>query len=245
LRSLRGTQKVVLAISDGNPNTKCHHKCTTKFHGCDCKPEVAIRPLLCNQPVEDHNRAREIRELLTENLFTKVPDRTTHPNDSLVNRPTLIPDSRGETPSVNTDTPPVIPGTAATQITWGKVATLIKQQEQLLEEQVEYDTSEETTNDSFSPWLSEPSAGAEANVDPLSLITYQRDDELVSRTKALCHLYKNIFSATLSKEPANAPPFDVTVDTMFLLCRMTAPAPYVDLTKDHFNNRLRLQIVSS
>ena len=126
----------------------------------------------------------------------------------------------------------------ATQ-TWGIVATLIKQHDQLLESQPLYSLEEEKTvtdsvvativeaehyiddddtsidstmdvdHDAFRPWLTKEDV---SEVDPLTEITVEGSQSLQHQIRILLEKYRSVFATTLSPEPATIPPFELDVD---------------------------------
>jgi RNase H-like domain found in reverse transcriptase/Reverse transcriptase (RNA-dependent DNA polymerase)/Integrase core domain/Integrase zinc binding domain/Chromo (CHRromatin Organisation MOdifier) domain len=72
------------------------------------------------------------------------------------------------------------------------------------------DEIDDAKTDTFSPFLSPTESSPP--VDFIDLITFQGDEELQRKCRALCYKYKHIFSDTLNKEPADIPPFDLKVD---------------------------------
>jgi transposase InsO family protein len=123
----------------------------------------------------------------------------------------------------------------ATQ-TWGIIATLIKQSDQLNEPQIEtkgnsqdvssseshapmessgditlYDDDEtlNTEHDVFKEFMHED---ADPLVDPLDLITVEGSPELRVKIRILLEKYRGVFATTLSTEPADIPPFELMVD---------------------------------
>ena len=65
-------------------------------------------------------------------------------------------------------------------------------------------------HDSFAPFLKEDTSGDP--VDFIDLITFEGDEELQTKCKALCRKYVHLFSDKLNAEAANIPPFDIQVD---------------------------------
>jgi transposase InsO family protein len=120
--------------------------------------------------------------------------------------------------------------------TWGIIATLIKQSDQLNEPQIEtegnsqdvnsseshapmessgditLDEDDETLNtehDVFKEFMHED---ADPLVDPLDLITVEGSPGLRVKIRTLLEKYRSVFATTLSTEPADIPPFELKVD---------------------------------
>jgi hypothetical protein len=102
--------------------------------------------------------------------------------------------------------PSVMPAPAK----WGFVATLLRQSEQHHEVQTVDDEIDDEKADSFAAFL--PPDTASEPVDFISLITFEGDEELQRKCKALCRRYVHLFSDKLNAEPADIPPFDMEVD---------------------------------
>ncbi len=97
---------------------------------------------------------------------------------------------------------------------WGTIATLIKRQEQSLVDEVnDEDGINESRHDAFAPWINKPISDSTKLEDILDQITVEGDEDLRFRIRQLLERYRHVFSKTLSKEPANIPPFDLNVDT--------------------------------
>ena len=64
--------------------------------------------------------------------------------------------------------------------------------------------------DTFAPFCTEESEKVRTNF--IDQITFEGDENLQRRAKALCYKYKHIFSDTLNPQPAAIPPFDLSVD---------------------------------
>jgi hypothetical protein len=97
---------------------------------------------------------------------------------------------------------------------WGTIATLIKRQEQSFVDEVnDEDAINESTHDAFAPWINKPLSDSTTLEDILDQITVEGDEDLRFRIRQLLERYRHVFSKTLSKEPANIPPFDLNVDT--------------------------------
>jgi hypothetical protein len=64
--------------------------------------------------------------------------------------------------------------------------------------------------DTFSPFHTEESEKDLTNF--IDQITFEGDEDLQNRCKALCYKYKHIFNDTLNPKPAAIPPFDLLVD---------------------------------
>jgi hypothetical protein len=62
--------------------------------------------------------------------------------------------------------------------------------------------------DTFAPFYTEESEKDHTNF--IDQITFEGDENLQRRCKALCHKYRHIFTDTLNPEPAAIPPFDLS-----------------------------------
>jgi transposase InsO family protein len=120
---------------------------------------------------------------------------------------------------------------------WGIIATLIKQSDQLNEEQTiraegnsqdvyisemhapDENTGDATTTDSDDTLNTEHDVFKEfmheeldPQVDPLDLIAVEGSPGLRVKIRILLEKYRSVFATTLSEEPANIPPFELDVD---------------------------------
>ena len=93
---------------------------------------------------------------------------------------------------------------------WGTIATLIKRQQQSIEDEpLDEDGVNNANHDTFAPWINSVTS-TEAEV--LDQITIEGDQDLRINLRLLLAKYKDIFNKTLSEEPARIPPFDLKVD---------------------------------
>ena len=130
---------------------------------------------------------------------------------------------------------PVGPGVAQT---WGIIATLIKEQEQLDVSQLittdnvkdalsaftdgeeinlqsdnddeEFDNTLDTEHDVFAEF--NMNEGDDPNTDVLDLVTTEGTAALRVHIRTLLEKYRSVFATTLSPEPALIPPFELEVD---------------------------------
>ena len=87
----------------------------------------------------------------------------------------------------------------------------IRRKEELLTnlgEDDEDDFMEDLNIDSFEPFQYKP----EADVGKLEKISYGPFTRLNKRLKVVCARFEDVFSMTLPREPANLPPFPVTIN---------------------------------
>jgi hypothetical protein len=123
--------------------------------------------------------------------------------------------------------------------TWGIIASLIKQQEQLNESDLIETASNSQDVDSHSPVniygdvISEETNGTtdditlstehdifkdfigediDSQVDILDSVTIEGSPELRVKIRILLEKYRDVFATTLSTEPADIPPFELMVD---------------------------------
>ena len=93
----------------------------------------------------------------------------------------------------------------------GVLASLVLKSEKLSQLAVPNDDEiGEHEANTFLPWL--PDNSIPKPVDPISLINISGTPELQEMIKQLCTEYKDIFSNTLSSQPAAISPFDLVVD---------------------------------
>jgi hypothetical protein len=98
--------------------------------------------------------------------------------------------------------------------TWGPVATVLRQDEQLSEAALIYtDEIDSDKKDMFAPFL-EPLKSTDEISDEefLAKIKIEGTEQLKARIKTLCLKNKGIFSDKLKAKPANIPPFELTID---------------------------------
>jgi transposase InsO family protein len=123
--------------------------------------------------------------------------------------------------------------------TWGLIATLIKQQEQLNESQLtvdngpqdaksaiireeyidhshdddddddDFDETLDTEHDVFNDFINQ---GDDPSTDVLDLITIEGTPELRKQIRDLLEEFRSVFATTLSTEPARIPPFELNVN---------------------------------
>ena len=122
--------------------------------------------------------------------------------------------------------------------TWGIIATLIKQQEQLnVSQSITADNSQvaigaltthsgeitntddlddtdiddtlDTEHDVFNEFIPQ---GDDPNIDVLDLIKIEGTPPLRKKIRILLERYRSVFATTLSPEPAIIPPFELEVD---------------------------------
>ena len=108
---------------------------------------------------------------------------------------------------------PIAPNDAPSQ-TWGPIATILKQKEQLSEvELIVSDEIDSDKKDTFGPFR-EPDNTTEQMSDAefLSRIIIEGTPELQQGIKTLLIEFKDIFSDKLKAKPADIPPFDLEVD---------------------------------
>jgi hypothetical protein len=97
--------------------------------------------------------------------------------------------------------------------TWGTVATVLKQNEQLSEAALIYTYEiDSDKTDLFAPFR-EPSKSNDELSDEeyLAKIKIEGSDDLQARIQTLCLKYKGIFSNKLKSKPANIPPFELSI----------------------------------
>ena len=90
------------------------------------------------------------------------------------------------------------------------LASLVLESEQLSRAPLyDEDDIDHDKTGTFKPWSSRSS-----NTDILSLIHFSGDEDLQYRLRTLCTEFSDIFSNDLPKEPANIPPFNLTVENL-------------------------------
>ena len=183
----------VLENNERDINPDRHTICSADPCGCDIDAKAAA---LANGPYNG--------------LSSILVKSDHHSRKSLINRvhfddTPLIGKKEVATPSAPNDTPIE---------TWGPVATILKQNEQLSEvDFIGYDEIDSDKKDTFGPFR-EPDTNTEqmSDADFLSRIVIEGTPELQEGIKNVLLEFKDIYSDKLRAKSADIPPFDLDVD---------------------------------
>ena len=195
-----------------NPEDTSHiHKCLpcTPTHGDKPNRQTHLATIPCACAISapaaaltngPHSGLLPTTMLKTDNLRLLQPTRKVHFNDNPLEAAAVLA------------TPPATKDTRFQ--TWGTVATVLKQTEQLSEAELIYtDEIDNDKKDMFAPFR-EPIKSTDELTDEefLAKIKIEGSEDLQNKIKSLCIKYKDIFSDKLKSKPANIPPFELTID---------------------------------
>jgi transposase InsO family protein len=182
----------VLEKNERDNNPYRHTNCSIAPCGCDIDAKTAV---LANGP---------------DNGFSPILVKSGHHSrKSLTNRVHF-----DDTPLIGKREVALPPTPSDTPHTWGPIATILKQNEQLSEvDLIGSDEINSDTKDTFGPFRV-PDATTEQMSDAefISRIVIEGTQQLQEEIKKVLLEFKDIFSDKLKATPADIPPFDLDVD---------------------------------